>query len=49
MTREKRSKIITRKNRQPLTGLVFLAGVGVGTLSVLVLLLGRSADRQTLR
>ena len=34
MTREKRSEIITRKNRQPLTGLVFLAGVGVGTLSV---------------
>ena len=34
MTREKRSEIITRKNRQPLTSFVFLAGVGLGTLSV---------------
>ena len=34
MTKEKRSEIITRKNRQPLTSIVFLAGVGVGTLSV---------------
>jgi len=34
MTREKRSEIITRKNRQPLTGIVFLAGVGVGIISV---------------
>jgi len=49
MTKEKRSEIMTRKNRQPLTGLVFLAGVGVGTLSVLVLLLSHSADRQNLR
>jgi len=32
MTREKRSEIMTRKNRQLLTGLVFLAGVG--TLSL---------------
>ena len=34
MTREKRSEIMPRKNRQILTGLVFLAGVGVGTISV---------------
>ena len=34
MTEEKTSEIMTRKNRQPLTGIVFLAGVGVGTLSV---------------
>ena len=34
MTKDKRSEIMTRKNRQPLTGLVFLAGAGVGTLSV---------------
>ena len=32
MIKEKRLEIITRENRQPLTGLVFLAGVG--TLSV---------------
>ena len=32
MTKEKRPEIMTRKNRQILTGLVFLAGVG--TLSV---------------
>jgi hypothetical protein len=34
MTKEKRSDSMTRKNRQPLTSVVFLAGVGVGTLSV---------------
>jgi len=34
MTKEKRSEIMTKKNRQPLTSIVFLAGVGVGTLSV---------------
>jgi len=34
MTKEKRSEIMTRKNRQPLTGIVFLAGVGVGIISV---------------
>ena len=34
MTKKKRSEIMTIKNRQPLTGLVFLAGVGVGTISV---------------
>jgi hypothetical protein len=34
MTKKKRSELMTRKNSQPLTGLVFLAGAGVGTLSV---------------
>ena len=34
MTKEKRSEIMTRKNRQPLTGFVFLAGLGVGIISV---------------
>jgi len=34
MTKEKRLEIMTRENRQPLTSIVFLAGVGVGTLSV---------------